>query len=374
MRTASMTKKIFLIALITGALSFTLLQTGHTAELQKVKGVIGTNILAPQIINLWIGKYLGYFEEEGIEAVWLTSGGGGQVVQWLATSQVEFGTVAPDPILFQAVKGEDMGLTTVYNMNRKTAYYMVAKADSGINTIKDLKGKKIGVFSLGHAVLPFAKFAVKEAGLDPEKDVSYIAVGMGIPAARALQDGQVDAISWWDSEIITYEELGYKYTWLPLSPLAEQIFGACVVTRDNFLKSNRSLAIGFLRAITKGTIFLIENPREAIKVHYKLHPEFIPKGKSMDQVLKEVTRGVTFRAQKGFAVKPGDEDKRWGAFTRKGWDTYLKFLGMEGKIKDPYRYYSNELIDEINKFDVEKIRAQARSFNLEEYEKKKGGK
>ncbi len=183
----------------------------------------------------------------------------------METPKPEFCTVASYPILFQAVKGEDMGLTTVYNMNGKTAYYMVTKEGSGIHTMKDLQGKKIGVFSLGHAVVTFAKFALKESGLDPEKDVSYIAVGMGIPAAKALQDDQVDALSWWDSEIITAEEMGYKYTWLPLPPLAEQVFGACVVTRDNFVKSNRNLAVSFLRALTKGSVFMVENPREAIK-------------------------------------------------------------------------------------------------------------
>ncbi len=32
---------------------------------------------------------------------------------------------------------------------------------------------------------------------------------------------------------------------------------------------------------------MLENPREAVKIHYKLYPEFLPKGKSIDQVLKE---------------------------------------------------------------------------------------
>ena len=144
-----------------------------------------------------------------------------------------------------------------------------------------------------------------------------------------------------------------------------------LLIRNNFLKSNRPLAVGFLRAVAKGTVFLIENPKAAIQIHHKLYPESIPKGKPMDQVLKEMIRGVAMRAQKCYAVHPDDEDKRWGAYSRKAWDTYLRFLGLEGKLKDPYKYYSNELIDDVNKFDVEKIRTQARNFNFEEYEKRK---
>ena len=129
-----------------------------------------------------------------------------------------------------------------------------------------------------------------------------------------------------------------------------------------------------LREVAAACIHLIENPKAAIQIHYKLYPESLPKGRPMDQVLKEMIRGVTMRAQKCYAVHPSDEDKRWGAYSRKAWDTYLRFLGLEGKLKDPYRYYSNELIDDINKFDVEKIRTQARNFNFEEVEKRKGTK
>ncbi len=372
MKSIRSSKKVFMILWVIGALFFSSFEMTDGAELQKVKAAIGTQILVPVIANLWIGRYLGYYEEEGIDAVWLTSGGTAQVAQWLATGQIELGTIMPDPILFQAAKGEEIGATVVYNMNRKTMYYIVAKPESGISSLKDLKGKKIGVFSLGHAVLQFAKFAVREIGLDPEKDVSYLAIGQGVQAAKALYDGHVDALSTWDSEITTMEDIGYKLTWLPLPPMAGELFGAQILERNSFLKSNPALSAGFLRAIAKGTVFTVENPKAAIQIHYKLYPESLPKGKPMDQVMKEMIRGVAMRAQRCFAVRPDDQDRRWGASTRKGWDIYLKFLGLEGKIKDPYKYYTNELIDDVNRFDVERIRTQARNFNFEEYEKKKG--
>ncbi len=337
-----------------------------------MKLAISTQILVPVIANYWIGRYLGYFEEEGIDPSFLTSGGSAQVIQWMSTNQIEIGSSMPDSVLFLAAKGEDVGVTSIFNTSRKTMYYVVAKPGSGISALKDLKGKKIGVFSLGHATLPFAKFSTKQAGLDPEKEVSFLAVGQGVQAAKALYDGHVDALCLWDSELTTMEDIGYKLTWLPLPPLAENLFGVTLLIRDNFLKSNRPLAVGFLRAVAKGTVFIIENPKAAIQIHYKLYPESLPKGKPMEQVLREMIRGVAMRAQKCYAVRPDDEDKRWGAYSRKAWDTYLRFLGLEGKLKDPYKYYSNELIDDVNRFDVEKVRTQARNFNFEEYEKRKG--
>ncbi len=225
---------------------------------------------------------------------------------------------------------------------------------------------------MSHATLPFAKFSAKQAGLDPDKEVSFLAVGQGVQAAKALYDGHVDALCLWDSELATMEDIGYKLNWLPPAPLTENLFGVTLLVRNNFLKSHRPQAVGFLRAVAKSTVFLLENTKAAVQIHYKLYPESLPKGKPIDQVMKEMIRGVSMRAQKCYAVQPEDEDKRWGAYTRKSWDTYLKFLGLDGKLKDPYKYYSNELIDDVNKFDVEKVRIQARNFNFEEYEKRKG--
>jgi ABC-type nitrate/sulfonate/bicarbonate transport system substrate-binding protein len=92
-------KKIFLNSLLILAFLVFPSQRGHGAELQKVKLAIGTKILVPVIVNYWVGKYFGWFEEEGIDAEFLTSGGSSQVVQWLTTNQIEFGSSMPSPSL-----------------------------------------------------------------------------------------------------------------------------------------------------------------------------------------------------------------------------------------------------------------------------------
>lgn len=57
----------------------------------------------------------------------------------------------------------------------------------------DLKGKKIGVVARGAASEQYIKLMLRDAGLDPEKDVTFVAVGGPATAAIALQRGEVDA-------------------------------------------------------------------------------------------------------------------------------------------------------------------------------------
>jgi hypothetical protein len=42
-----------------------------------------------------------------------------------------------------------------------------------------------------------------------------------------------------------------------------------------------------------------------------------------------------------------------------------KFLNLEDKLPDLGKTYTNRLIEEINAFDAEKIRQQARSYKLQ---------
>lgn len=60
--------------------------------------------------------------------------------------------------------------------------------------IRDLKGTTIGVPSIGSDGHNFARRFFRDAGLDPEKDVTFLAVGLGPDAVAAFKTGQIDAV------------------------------------------------------------------------------------------------------------------------------------------------------------------------------------
>jgi NitT/TauT family transport system substrate-binding protein len=53
--------------------------------------------------------------------------------------------------------------------------------------VDDLKGKKIGVFSLGTGGMPLLKGYLRANGINPETEVQIIATGAGAPALEALR-------------------------------------------------------------------------------------------------------------------------------------------------------------------------------------------
>ena len=70
----------------------------------------------------------------------------------------------------------------------------ITQTGSAINSIKDLRGKKFAFGDInstsGH-LMPF--YAMSQAGLDPEKDISYRYTGNHPATAKAVEAGVVDA-------------------------------------------------------------------------------------------------------------------------------------------------------------------------------------
>ncbi len=72
-----------------------------------------------------------------------------------------------------------------------------AGSKGSIRTVADLKGKKIGIPTMGSPPFLFASRALAAAGLNPSKDVDWIAIAPDV-MGLALDNGQVDAVA--DSE------------------------------------------------------------------------------------------------------------------------------------------------------------------------------
>lgn len=84
---------------------------------------------------------------------------------------------------------------------------MLTMPGTGVKTIEDLRGKKVGIFPGSNAALVFG-LVFKKHGLDPTKDLTLIELPAG-SQLQALSGGQVDALCTWEP-ITTQAVLDYK--------------------------------------------------------------------------------------------------------------------------------------------------------------------
>ena len=72
---------------------------------------------------------------------------------------------------------------------------VVVKADSGIESIEDLKGKTVSIGAPNSGTEIIALRMMEVAGLDPDEDIAKRGLGVG-ESAQAIRDGSIDAFFW----------------------------------------------------------------------------------------------------------------------------------------------------------------------------------
>ena len=106
----------------------------------------------------------------------------------VVTREIEFAT-AHGSIVRAAAQG--MPVKSLMVVADRPAYYLVAK--SGVNTVAALRGRSVGIASLGGAVHLMTKEFLAQNNLDADKNVALVVTGDHNTSIQAMQSGHVDA-------------------------------------------------------------------------------------------------------------------------------------------------------------------------------------
>ena len=141
------------------------------AELPLVR--IAHGAFNEKILALWIAKEQGFFRKQGVNVEIITIRTGGQTVAAIASGDVQIAYTIPGSVLSGAVGGIDVvffgGL-----VNRPDGDFVVAP---GIKRAEDLKGKRVGVQSIGGGIWSLSMLALEHMGLEPTRDKITILEG-----------------------------------------------------------------------------------------------------------------------------------------------------------------------------------------------------
>jgi NitT/TauT family transport system substrate-binding protein len=307
-----------------------------------------------------VPQALGYWKEEGLDVTVTSVEGSAAGMQQLAAGNLQIVSLGPEEIVIGREKG--VKIRGFYVQARETIYRLVVPADSPLQRVADLKGKTIGVPSLASGSVPFAKALVASAGIDPEKDLKILAVGVGAPGRLALQQKTVDCLALWDTLQASIENSGMALRRLDL-PMVHEMLGQTLATRDDQVTENAAMLVGFARGIAKATVFGLANPEAAVRIHWKMYPETKPQTGDEAKALKDALN--VFNARFMLQRVDNRPDTRFGIGTLAQWEK-LKSIFKDQKFIEgtvpAADLYSAALVDEINKFDRAAIVAQAKAY------------
>jgi NitT/TauT family transport system substrate-binding protein len=212
------------------------------------------NVLLP------IAQKRGLLQKHGIEVEIIALRGGVQMAQALLSDSLQFAQMAGSVVARSVISGGD--LVMIAGFVNRISYVMVSRP--GINTMKDLIGKKVATASIGGSVDSVLRLGLKAAGVEPQRAILLPA---GPPSARiaALASGQMDATIVLPENLGAAEKAGLKVL-KDLSELDAQIQHTGLVVRRSLIKENRALVKSFLTAIIEAIDFYRDNERETIQI------------------------------------------------------------------------------------------------------------
>ncbi len=328
-----------------GAAEFTLMFGQQTATTSEAR-------------SYFIPRHLGFFKDEGLDVTLQPSDGATQEIQILAAGKGDLGLGAPSAVLLARNSGAKV--RAIFMAGRAHGTSIAVMADGPIKTPADLKGKKIGVLSMGASRTLDGYAMVQAAGLDPKTDVEWLPVGFGVQAALALQRGDVQALALWDITYADMEANGFKFRYFTF-PFQKDLFGYVYVTTDQKLASRRADIIKVLRSGAKAEIFERANVEAAACVF------LVDSGRwdaSSDRA-KDYKTTVEVMS-KDFADAPPAQHGI-GTFDDGSWEVVRDYYFKLGVIKDKLPasdYYVTDpaFYAEADNFDAGKIEAMARSY------------
>ena len=203
-REGRMIRQIQILFIVLGFFLALAVPSRSNAEIFRV----GFPSLATGFAPSWVTADKGIWKKHGLEVELIYLRGGSRTVSALIGGSVDF------------ILGSDLGVTTailqgasltrVGVTTNTLGYSMVTQPN--IKTVRDLKGKIIGITPGRDAAYARVVKLLRDNGMDASKDVTFLSVGDGGPASRvaALSSGVIHATMFTPPSDLISEKAGMR--------------------------------------------------------------------------------------------------------------------------------------------------------------------
>ena len=249
---------------------------------------VGFPSLATGFAPSWVAADKGIWKKHGLDVELIFLRGGSRTVSALIGGSVDF------------IIGSDLGVTTailqgaaltrVGVTTNTLGYSMVTQP--GIKTVRDLRGKIVGITPGRDAAYARVVKLLRDNGMDASRDVTFLSVGDGGPAARvaALSSGVIHATMFTPPSDRISEKAGMRI----LAKIDVANVGGGLNTSTAVLQKSRPQLLRFLRGYMEAIQYLQNNKDESLKIFskYVRNPDLGIMAYLYDEISSRVERGL----------------------------------------------------------------------------------
>lgn len=226
-------------------------------------------ILIGQHPPYYLGKELGFYEQEGIDLVINEGRGSGVAVQLVANGEDDFGLADAGAVISARAKGAPVAV--IMSLFETSNLGVIARADAGIEDIQDIKGKGIAV-TAGDALAQVFPALLSANGIDREE----VNLQFMDPAAKPLAviNGNSHALlGGIDDQTVIIETKGVPTKVLRFADYGVNTLTVSAFTSLSMIEEKPDLVERFVRATQKSWKAAMEDPQAAVAAAVRAKPD-----------------------------------------------------------------------------------------------------
>ncbi|MES2979939.1 MAG: ABC transporter substrate-binding protein [Pseudomonadota bacterium] len=209
----------------------------------------------------WAALQHGWYAERGLDVEILNLGGIDRITREQKAGSVEIGVGSPEHVIHDVEQGGELRMIGG-NVNRLTHSLIV---QPGINSLADLRGKKIGVASRTAGTSSLFMGVLEDLGLHYPGDYEVVEAGAVPPRHELLLKGGIDAGMQTDPHNYMAEDAGLNNLG-PLSQWIPEFQFTSINVRKSWAEAHPAETTAFLEATLEGSRFMVEQREAAINV------------------------------------------------------------------------------------------------------------
>jgi NitT/TauT family transport system substrate-binding protein len=217
------------------------------AAAQPKRITVGLSLDSPFMLPFYLADER-TAREEGLDLEVVSLGGGPRVAAAVASGSIDVGVIALSTLVNLVLAGQPV--KGFYAVNARAAYEWFGREP--VRAWGDLRGKSVGVTTLGSATELLTRHVLRRHGLEPGRDVTLLAVGEQRTALAAVRTGRVDAAiltapATWIAAGEGFTRLGTQAD--EIGPVWPRVI---LAAREEFLTRDEKVVHALLRAVVRG--------------------------------------------------------------------------------------------------------------------------
>ena len=203
----------------------------------------------------------GFFKQQALDVEFVPFRGGPNLVKAVIAGEVLLGAAGSTDILVFREAGMPLKMVATHTEGN----HFTLNVSPEIKTAAELKGKAIGVTSVGATTWVFARLFARHQGWDPDKDVKIVGLGGLDAQMAALSRKEIHAFVWGDGGAVM-QLTGKSRVLTRLDSVTPKWISQIQYVSEDGIRKHADAIRKSMRAIFQALRFMNDQPGEAAEL------------------------------------------------------------------------------------------------------------